>query len=373
MSNWIVLARAGTRLKQGRGQPSDSGSSLMEVVVSVVLLALFTTATTMVLAQATGTSTDNRARVGASALAQRELEYASQAITQGEGSSALRKAGINGTVVNPNVPAELDTGPDQEYRFLLDGVRYKVVREATTWETTAGSACEADTVSGKTKFVYGTLVTVTVTWTGMGETTRPHVASQVFPPKRDETLGTDDSVAVVSVGVEDIAGVPQGGISVQFTGPGTTLTRTTSAKGCATFEVTPDPAGTDYVATLFGDGKSVWVNPSGEENPSYTYPKVKPQDSAIYVFEDGYERAAQLTVKVVNAQALAITTVQIEPVSDTAGMTRQAVLDIGGSAIFSLVYPGLYYLTALGAEAVLPPQPVELEPGTSPTAELVIP
>ncbi|MDR2380576.1 MAG: hypothetical protein LBE08_05280, partial [Bifidobacteriaceae bacterium] len=56
----------------------DAGSTMIEVIVSVLLLVLFTTATTVAVSAGTNTSSDNRARVGASALAQRELEYISR-------------------------------------------------------------------------------------------------------------------------------------------------------------------------------------------------------------------------------------------------------------------------------------------------------
>ena len=62
--------------------------------------------------------------------------------------------------------------------------------------------------------------------------------------------------------------------------------------------------------------------------------------------------------------------VQIEPVSDTAGKTAWADLDAGGSAEFPLIYPGVYYVSALGVEE---PVRVELEPGADKTEQLVIP
>lgn len=334
--------------------------------MSVALMALFTTATTVALASATATSTDNRARVGASALAQRELEYVSQAITQGAGSSALRD---EGTVENPHVAEELDTGANQEYRFAIDGERYKVVRTAEPWETTTGSACEADTISEKT--VYGTLVTVTVTWDGMGDLTKPHVASQIFPPKRDETLGVDPSKGVVAIGVKDSTGAPLGGIQVRLTGGGGPWTKTTNAKGCVAFEVTPDQDGSEYQATLLGDGKSAWVNPTGQPNPAITV-TVQPGKSQAQWFEDGYDRAASLKVRAINAASHAVEYVQIEPPSDTGGGTRLAKVE-GEFAQFDNVYPGVYYLTVLGVEDLLPPVRVELDPGAKPEITLEIP
>ncbi|MDR2253186.1 MAG: hypothetical protein LBD97_04880 [Bifidobacteriaceae bacterium] len=341
----------------------DTGASLVEVIVSVALLATVVTAASLLLSSGVRTSRDSRARAAASSLAQRELDLASQEITDGRGSGALRDAGL---AVNPNLPAELDSG-DPEFAFALNGQTYRVERRAELREASSGSACDSETIGDKK--VYGTLVTVTVTWQGMGASTRPHVAAEFFPPRRGETLGLDPARALLAIRVEGVAGATgaaRAGVRVEVLGhggpPGPVVT---NSKGCAVVEVTPPQTnGATYTVRLLGGQSGTWITPGGAETPIMEVTEVLPGASRIVEFPP-YDRAAQVTV-LVTGDISGVFSAQIEPASGTLGGARQATLDAVGLAQFGNVYPGTYFVTAGGSAPVT----VELGPGESKTVQV---
>ncbi|MDR2453827.1 MAG: carboxypeptidase-like regulatory domain-containing protein [Bifidobacteriaceae bacterium] len=352
------------RCPTGGPRPQTTGASLVEVVVAIAVMAVFTLAAAAVVATTSATSRDNRARLGASGLAQRELEFASQAIAGG-GAQALRAAGL---VANPNLSAELASG-EAEYAFKIDGQRYRLTRQAELWQARTGSACESETIGGQA--VWGTIVTVTVTWEGLGQGAKPHVAAQVFPPMRDETLGLDPGQALLAVKVGGGAGAGAGaaraGVKVEVAGQGApSFQATTDQTGCALVPVTPPPGALGlYQVKLLGDGSGQWVTPGGDDHPVQEVAGVAPGASRRVGFPP-YDRAAQLTVNVVGASA-AVGSAQIEPASGAQGATTAKTLDAAGRARFDKVFPGTYFVTA-GQAA---PQTVELAPGAAKTVEVV--
>ncbi|MDR3359985.1 MAG: carboxypeptidase-like regulatory domain-containing protein [Bifidobacteriaceae bacterium] len=340
---------------------------MVEVVVSIAVLVVFTTAAAMAVSAATATSVDNRARVGAAALAQRELELAAEEIAWGKGADAMR---AEGEVDNPNAPPGAASG-DAEYGYKVDGVNYRVTRRASLWEASRGSACDSETISDKR--VYGTLVAVTVTWRGMGDSVKPHIAQKVFPPKRDETLGLDPTKALLAVKVEGAAaagGAGSGtkGVRVEVTGPGAPAgAAVTNARGCVALEVAPPAAGGSYKVTLLGDGANTWVTPGGAERPSAEVSGVTPGASRIVEFPP-YDKAARLIV-LLSKPSPAIGAALIEPASQELGVSTQASVDASGRAEFTGVYPGTYYVSA--GDSV--PVTVHLAPGQTATVEVDIP
>ncbi|MDR1441780.1 MAG: hypothetical protein LBJ02_05235 [Bifidobacteriaceae bacterium] len=312
-------------------------------MISVVLLSVFSVAATAAIAGGTATSADNRARVGAAGLAQRELDYAAQAIISSP--DGARELISQGETENPNVPPELRVastgGPDPKFAIQMDGQRYRVVRVAAPYGSGGQPQCGgADSAPGTAQ---GTLVTVTVTWEGMSAAARPHVASKVFPPQPNAAVGLDAGQAqlVVSVNGRDAAGAgPRQGIRVFLSGPGVlTPTLTTNAFGCAVFIVKPDPAGSQYTAKLLGyGGTGTFLSADGQIEPVSPAITIEPGDSLAHAFL-GYSLAARLYLTVANAPA-SVQVVQLRPLFE-GGVTQTEQLH-GAAADFRDIVPGSY-------------------------------
>jgi type II secretory pathway pseudopilin PulG len=310
---------------------------MIEVVVSVALLAVFSTATVMAVTTGTATSSENRARVGAASLAQRELEYVSQIITT-SGTAKLRK---EPTKINPDLTPELTAQtPSGEYAFELDGTLYRVERKVSNWLASQGSACDDSTI-GKNP-VIGTLVTVSVTWDGMQNTTKPHVASKVFPPKTDETLALAPGTSLLAVSVDGVAGpggTQRAGVRVQVAG-GTVLSAPiayTNSNGCTLFQVQPDAAGTIYQVQLLGGPSGLWIDEGGDEKPVTDTELVMPDQNLPVPLK--YDQAATLKVTVKGGDESDWVT--LESADAELGIPIQEPIE-GGVASFPKVYPGTY-------------------------------
>jgi type II secretory pathway pseudopilin PulG len=327
----------------------ETGSTLIEIVVSVALLAVFSTATVLAVTKGTATSSENRARVGAASLAQRELEYVSQVIA-GSGTAELRKAP---TVVNPNLSEELKAAkPSGDFKFRLDGTLYRVERKVANWFASQGSACDDSTI-GKTP-VIGTLVTVSVTWDGMENATKPHVASKVFPPKKDETLALEKGTSLLAVQVDGAAGTDgtaREGVKVEISG-GPVISSpvsATNAKGCTLFQVKPAATGTVYHVQLMGGPGGTWISPSREVQPVTDTELVMPDTNVPIPLQ--YDRAAKLSVLVTGARESEYVT--LTPADISLGLPRQEPIDEAGVSEFLNVYPGFYTAKLRDATASL--------------------
>ncbi|MDR2567395.1 MAG: hypothetical protein LBC97_15300 [Bifidobacteriaceae bacterium] len=338
---------------------------MVEVMVSVILIAVFSIAVMTAITSGTAASADNRARITAAGLAQRELDYAAERITGSpNGANQLLDPAVN-PAVNPNLPASMDTG-HAVYAFGVDGQRYKVVRTASTYITEVNSPC--DPSGSATQTAKGTLVTVTVSWEGASAGTRPHVASKVFPPHRNAPSALSPGQSQISVFVkgEDHSGAgPIQGVQVEVTGPQVlTGPQITNAAGCAVFTVVPaSPTGSDYTVTLLGyQGGSSFVYPNGQVNPSQPAP-VQPGANTSVKFED-YNEAASLTVVVPNAPE-SVQFVQARPLFALGGTARQASL-VGGVATFTGLAPGDYSIDIGGVSKAT----VTLVPGPNPSKEV---
>jgi type II secretory pathway pseudopilin PulG len=341
---------------------------MVEVMISVVLLSVFSLAAMLVVTSGTATSADNRARVTASGLAQRELDYASEVITSSPDGAKLLL--IPSTVVNAHVPPDM-ANPDitSDYGFIVDGQFYRVVREAVPYPIGVNSLCTNPGAAGGSGALqaYGTLVTVTVTWDGMSTATGPHVASKVFPPQRGAATGLDpgQSELVVAVEGRDKAGPagPVQGVKVLVTGPNViTPEQSTNIGGCAVFLVKPDTAGSDYTVELRGyQGGSAYVWKDNQVSP-VEKATVLPDESVQFVFND-YSRAARLTLIMSGApEGLIIDAVPLDP----AGVTKSAFV-AGGQAQFTGLAPGEYNIVVgltLKATITLSPGAHVVEPVT---------
>jgi hypothetical protein len=332
----------------------------------MVLLTLFSVAVFAVLSQGESASADNRARVVASGLADRELKLAGEAVIAA-GALAGPLAGLEDEV-NPNVPADMDSG-DARYAFGVEGEKFMVERHVELRAVGSGSAC--NTVEGGSLSQSALLVTVTVSWKGMGAATRPHTAAKLFPPSRDATLGLGSGEAALGVKVSGtldpggggVAG-PRPNVRVQVTGAGTSATAVTDSAGCAIFLVKPLGGESNYEVTVLGyTGAGVFVTPSQEVHPTRTEPLVSAGESRTVNFDD-YERAASFTALVTGGVA---DSVSLAPASGIVAPVVAGV--VGGEAVFDVVWPGIYSVEINGVPVVT----VTLLPGDQAEKSVQVP
>src|SRR4051794_6835155 len=154
----------------------DSGMSLVELMVAIVLFGLLSTAVLTTLNFAINTTRQDRNRVAASTLAQRELE-----ITRNQFMSKLQgpKTITANLVVNPNpLPATQAVGDPS----IVDGVKYTITREAE-WQTPAGVGSSSPCDNGGTAELAYLHVAVTVTWDRMG-TVKPITSDTLLTPAK---------------------------------------------------------------------------------------------------------------------------------------------------------------------------------------------
>jgi hypothetical protein len=265
-------------------------------------MTVFSIAAMTVISSGTAASADNRARITAAGLAQRELDYASEIITSSPGGAGeLLSNGGKGPDSQP--PKGTETR-DPDFPISIDGQRYRVVREAAPYDNGVSSPCvnpNPDQLSAQPAM--GISVTVTVTWEGMSGGARPQVATKIFPPRHEAATGLDPGQAQLVVFVEgrDNATDPAGpvlGVEVAVDGPNVqTAPHSTNTAGCAVFLVAPDAAGSDYKVELKGyRGSSDYVDAENKINP-VKLEAVKPGESKPFAFVS-YSRAASLTVDV---------------------------------------------------------------------------
>jgi type II secretory pathway pseudopilin PulG len=336
--------------------------TLVEVVVTILLLAILTTVASILVARTTIKTVDNRARIGASALAQRELDLAATVIAASadgvEGLLSPQKA------INPNVTDAMASG-DDEYPFLLSGQKFRVERTVERRAIGSGSPCQGGTGAAHQT---AALVQVTVTWEGMAPTTKPHVASALFPPHAGTAAQALADRAVIGVkvtGLADPAMPARPGIKVRAAAPGFHQEVTTDSRGCAVFVLKAPAEGFDVNITLLGQGSNTYVNLAREAEPSLTEYHVTPGSSRSPVFEN-YDLAASLIVTVEGTPDA--DEVTVIPFSSAAGDEITAPI-VDGVAQFDWLHPSTYGLW-VGSSA---PISITLAPGEHLTELVVIP
>jgi hypothetical protein len=339
---------------------------MIELIVSVLLMTVFTGAAMVAIMSSSATSTDNRARVTASGLAVRELDFAAQMVAASEtGVSDLILAG---QVANPHLDPELTSISTGQYPFSLDGEDYRVVRTAQPYYSGTDSPCASADPSLGTRA--GVLVTVTVSWASQGEDSTPHVASKLFAPNRNSGSGLGNDAALLAVtvtGADSSAGRP--GVTVQVTGDGyQPPPSVTDSKGCALIPVKPNSAGSSYTVTI-DPGK--YVNKAGGiAQPSQVVSMVVPQSWRQVAFTD-FEPAASLRVKIKGMNEA----VHVVSLSGSGGILGDHEVDFviepegADEIVITRLYPGSYGVRAYTSPSVS----VSLEPGVEGYVELEIP
>lgn len=265
--------------------PRDRGASLIEVVVAVVLFGIVASAVLAIVLQTQASTVNNRARVAASNLAAREVDFVREQFMKTEqGPLDLMAAG---TVVNPHSFGVAGS------ELVVDGKPYTVTR-SVAWNVTgsAASACE-----GGSLVKYPTMnVRVEVTWPSMGQTKPVVNTTNLAPPKG---VGLSTTSSFIAVKVTDAAGGPNPGRRVTVVTDGTSgVSRAgiTDDAGCAVIEVQPgDGAGTSYSVRLSDPGH---VDMAGNPSPTRLVGNVT-QGQLNSAIDMAYDRAASLQVTVV--------------------------------------------------------------------------
>ena len=238
-----MLTRRTTALRR-QMQRDDSGFSLIEVVVAMVVLLVFAGALSVTLLDGLSVSKVSRQRVAASNLAARELEIVRNKFSSSDAGALAVAAASSVTNGNPlGAPGA----------SVVDGVPYTVQRDVQWLPTGTGvSACDGGALVNSPSLQ----VFVTVTWPNM-RNAKPVRAETVMTPLKGQT--DDLTVAFIAVKVQNADGTPAESVTATATGPGGTFVHTTDASGCAVFQV--GTAGT-YNVTLNMAG---WVDQTGTQ------------------------------------------------------------------------------------------------------------
>lgn len=238
-----------TRITRGlhrRMNRDDSGFTLVEVVVSFVVLAIFASALVVTLLNGLKVSKTARQRVAASNLAAREIEIVRNKFAT-SGDAALAVA-AQASITNENSLSGAGTPS------IVDGTPYTVLRTAQWQPTGTGeTACDG----GSSVSFPALKVSVQVSWPNMGNAKPVHTETAMTPLKGQLD---DDALMFIAVKVQNAAGGVSTGVPVALSGPGGAFNGTTDASGCAVFQV--NLAGS-YSVTLNTAG---WVDQTGLQN-----------------------------------------------------------------------------------------------------------
>ncbi len=282
-----------------RGQGSaDSGFTLIEVLVSLVILAIVAAASASMMLSVWQSNSDNRARVAAANLTSRELEivrssFASAA--QGPQSIPL------GQVVNaaPLVPGGPAGAP-----LVLDNHSYTVTRN-TQWESQGATsgACDGG-ASGQLAYLR---VSVIVTWPNMGHTTPVTASTLLTPPLGTYNAGTGH----IKAKVLDEDGAPEAGttITVKNSSGAVVGTQQTASDGCAFFaflnpgNYTVSASRTGYVDTTWqaAPSQSVTVVANVAAPATFNYANAATTTFVFDTSNAGYFPATTTSLTVFNS------------------------------------------------------------------------
>lgn len=353
----------------------DSGFSLIEVVVAMVLFAGFVAAllTLLLATQALGVS--NRNRVAAANLAAREVDYVRS--TFFSSSSAAQSLVDEGTVANPHPLAGGSAGSP----LVVDGTSYTVQR-TSVWSPVVGSASACD--GGALVANAAVLVTVTVTWPNMGSVD-PITNSALLSPGKGNGLPGTASFAAVKV--IDSTGAVNPGRGVKVVGTnGDTRTAITDAAGCAVVQLTPGSAGAQYTAELTDTGYMDVVG--GISNPTRALGLVLPGtlNTAAGSTPFTYDRPGHIVLKVVDANGVAAdddtvaalglsADVRMTGTGPIAGFNETITLTGGSTSVSADLWPTTYAVefNPTGADPAPDATTAVVSPGQTTTITLQLP
>ncbi len=234
----------------------DSGFTLVEVVVAMLVFAIIATGFIYVATSALVSTRDTRARVVAANLASQRIDFV-------RSQNALDVRNVTDTVT-------------------LNGDTFHV-KTSWAWATAGGGSatCESGPTAGGA-FTYKK-VTVKVTWDNMPSPDQAVYSDTSMVPKtkiNDVTRGT------VLVGVIDASGVGVSGVTVSLTPANGVASVTTDSDGCAYLLKVPEG---DYTVSI---AKAGYVNDQHVDKPTATVPVTKGGSSRVSF---AYDRAATFT------------------------------------------------------------------------------
>lgn len=231
-----------------RPDPGDGGYSVVEAVVSVLLLAVLAVGVEASVLGTMKLTAESQRRVAATHLASREIDLVREALDSGPaGVAEILGAG---TVVNPNPLAGGVAGDP----LVVQGVGYTVTRDVH-YRTVVGGVSVCDLSGTPLGSELLAEVVVEVTW--------PERRAAA-PVRVVEVMATQDGSAAmthsyIAVKVTDGGGPPQPVVSgrvavVDAVTNASVAVAATDATGCAVVPVTPAASGTSYDVLVSKDG-----------------------------------------------------------------------------------------------------------------------
>jgi prepilin-type N-terminal cleavage/methylation domain-containing protein len=232
-----MRARIVRRLRRRR---PESGFTLIELIIALLLLAILMSASLYAILQGLGLSRDSQDRVVASDVATQTLEQ-------------LRVTALTSTGF-ATIPVTTESLPSQ----TIQGTTYKLTQDVE-WVNrgVSSSVCNSGTNSSLIL-----RATITVTWGIGGESVSD---SALFAPPNGAESSSDGALPVQ---VDNSAGTGYAGATVTATpsGGGSPTSITTGSDGCAFFADLPyTGSGTTYTITVSSAG-----GVDSAEQPTYT-------------------------------------------------------------------------------------------------------
>jgi prepilin-type N-terminal cleavage/methylation domain-containing protein len=257
----------------------DEGLTLVEMMVSLMILAMVSSGFAYGLTSAMSATRGDRARIQASNLASREIETLRNEFSAAK--SAPLEIAAASRVTNPH-PLDEQSLPGDP--LILDGMPFTVTR-TVEWLTGGVGTSPCD---GGSLVTYPSLgVNVRVSWKEEGVERDVETNTVLTPPKG--TLATIEGfIAAKVTGADGVTRVPW--LPVSLNGDGGSQTRVTAADGCAVFALS-SPG--DYTVTVDQPG---YVSIEGTPSAS----KVETvEPGTIQVLPFSYDKAASIDLEYV--------------------------------------------------------------------------
>jgi Tfp pilus assembly protein PilV len=250
----------------------EGGIALIEVLVSALMLLIFSVGVFTLLTGATRATAQERHRAQANALAEQELERVrSSRIADLAGLNSTRRVLDDGTQLANGAPCPT-TGPTSRQTCYT-------ITSVTQFQTEAASTSGCAAGSGSRDYLQ---LTVSVSWTGMGAL-HPVRAGTIVSPPSGSLVPNSGSVLFSAVDSRNV-GIP--GVAVSGSGPGS-FTGTTGPTGCVLWRNLP--VGT-YTMTV-GGAASTMVDVDGNVPPPVSVSVV---DQATNTVNKQYDRPGSI-------------------------------------------------------------------------------
>lgn len=271
---YVGLRSRDCRLRPRPAPGRDDGFTMIELMVSLTILALVSAAFAYGLQLAMSVTREDRARVQASNLAARELEIVRNEF--GSSKTAPNTIAATSSVTNPHQLPGGSAGQPLD----LDGTKFTVVR-TVEWLPAGSGTSPCD---GGSAVTYPSLgVNVRVSWLENNSPRDLENNTVLTPPKG--TLATIQGFIAAKVTGADGTGVSS--LPVDITGPGGAQTRVTAGDGCAVFALTT--AG-NYTVTLDESGYVSFDGMAATSKPATV------ASGTIQVVPFSYDAAATITL-----------------------------------------------------------------------------